>query len=40
MQIIARAFCEATVFNIGHGFQEITDWHTKAPSLSGDFKTS
>ena len=40
MQIIGRAFCEATVFNIGHGFQEITDWHTKAPSPNGKYKTS
>jgi aspartyl-tRNA(Asn)/glutamyl-tRNA(Gln) amidotransferase subunit A len=40
MQIIGRGFGEAAVLNIGHGFQEITDWHTKAPSLSGNLETS
>jgi len=33
MQIIGRAFDETTVFRIGHGYQMLTDWHTREPEL-------
>ncbi len=32
MQIIGRAFDEGTVLRVGHGYQELTDWHTREPS--------
>jgi len=33
MQVIGRAFDEATLFRLGHAYQQATDWHTRAPSL-------
>ncbi len=33
MQIIGRGFGEGAVFNIGHSYQLITDWHRRAPPL-------
>ena len=33
MQLIGRAFDEGTLFRIGHGYQQATDWHRKAPPL-------
>jgi aspartyl-tRNA(Asn)/glutamyl-tRNA(Gln) amidotransferase subunit A len=33
MQLIGRAFEESTLFRIGHGYQRLTTWHLKAPSL-------
>jgi aspartyl-tRNA(Asn)/glutamyl-tRNA(Gln) amidotransferase subunit A len=33
MQLIGRAFDEGTLFRIGHGYQRLTTWHQKAPSL-------
>jgi aspartyl-tRNA(Asn)/glutamyl-tRNA(Gln) amidotransferase subunit A len=33
MQIIGRPFDEATLFRFGSAFQEVTDFHTRAPSL-------
>ena len=33
MQIIGRAFDEATLFRLGHAYQQATEWHTRAPSL-------
>lgn len=33
MQLIARPFDEATLFAVGHAYQQATDWHTKRPKL-------
>ena len=33
MQLIGSAFNEATLFRIGHGYQQLTDWHTREPEL-------
>jgi aspartyl-tRNA(Asn)/glutamyl-tRNA(Gln) amidotransferase subunit A len=33
MQLIGRAFDEGTLFRIGHGYQQATDWHLQAPPL-------
>ncbi|MFH1382274.1 MAG: Asp-tRNA(Asn)/Glu-tRNA(Gln) amidotransferase subunit GatA [Chloroflexota bacterium] len=33
MQIIARPFGEETILQIGHAFQQATDWHKMRPSL-------
>ncbi len=32
MQLIGRAFDEATVLRLGSGYQELTDWHARSPS--------
>jgi aspartyl-tRNA(Asn)/glutamyl-tRNA(Gln) amidotransferase subunit A len=32
MQIIGRAFDEATVLRVGHGYQQLTDWHRREPT--------
>jgi aspartyl-tRNA(Asn)/glutamyl-tRNA(Gln) amidotransferase subunit A len=32
MQVIGRAFDEATVLRAGHGYQQLTDWHRREPS--------
>ena len=34
MQLIGRAFDEATVLRVGHGYQAITDWHSRQPPLA------
>ncbi|MQM40298.1 Glutamyl-tRNA(Gln) amidotransferase subunit A [wastewater metagenome] len=34
MQLIGNYFDEARLLNVGHRFQQATDWHTRAP---GDF---
>jgi aspartyl-tRNA(Asn)/glutamyl-tRNA(Gln) amidotransferase subunit A len=34
MQIIGRPFDEATLLRAGHGFQQVTDFHRRAPPLS------
>jgi aspartyl-tRNA(Asn)/glutamyl-tRNA(Gln) amidotransferase subunit A len=31
MQIIGRPFDEATIFRVGHAYQQLTDWHTREP---------
>jgi aspartyl-tRNA(Asn)/glutamyl-tRNA(Gln) amidotransferase subunit A len=31
MQIIGRPFDEATIFRVGHQYQQATDWHTREP---------
>ena len=36
MQLIGRAFDEATVLRVGHQFQMQTDWHTRASGI-GEF---
>jgi aspartyl-tRNA(Asn)/glutamyl-tRNA(Gln) amidotransferase subunit A len=33
MQLIGRAFDEATLFRIGHAYERATDWHQREPSL-------
>lgn len=33
MQLIGGAFDEATLFRVGHGYQQATDWHLRAPPL-------
>ena len=33
MQVIGRPFDEATLFRLGHAYQQATDWHTRAPRL-------
>jgi aspartyl-tRNA(Asn)/glutamyl-tRNA(Gln) amidotransferase subunit A len=33
MQVIGRPFDEATLFRLGHAYQQATDWHTRAPAL-------
>jgi aspartyl-tRNA(Asn)/glutamyl-tRNA(Gln) amidotransferase subunit A len=34
LQAIARPFAEGTLFRLGHGYEQITDWHTREPALS------
>ena len=33
MQLIGRAYDESTLFRIGHGYQQATDWHEREPEL-------
>ncbi len=33
MQIIGKPFDEATIFRVGHAYQEATDWHRREPAL-------
>ena len=33
MQVIGPPFDEATLFRLGHAYQQATDWHTRAPRL-------
>lgn len=33
LQIIGNYFSEAKMLNVAHQFQQVTDWHTRAPSL-------
>ena len=33
LQLIGRAFDEATLLRVGHAFQQATDWHTRRPPL-------
>ena len=33
MQLVGSAFDESTLFRIGHGYQQLTDWHTSAPPV-------
>lgn len=33
LQIAGRAFDEATVLNVGHAYQQATDWHRRRPPL-------
>ena len=32
-QLMGRPFSEATLFRLGHAYQEVADWHTRVPSL-------
>jgi aspartyl-tRNA(Asn)/glutamyl-tRNA(Gln) amidotransferase subunit A len=33
LQIIGNYFSEAKMLNVAHQFQQVTDWHSKAPAL-------
>ena len=35
LQLVASPFDEATLFRVGHGFQQSTDWHLRRPRLEG-----
>jgi len=35
LQIVGRAFDEATVLRVGHAYQRVTGWHLQPPRLSG-----
>ncbi len=35
LQIVGKAFDEATVLQIGHAYEVHTDWHTRRPPLEG-----
>ena len=32
-QLMGRPFSEATLFRLGHAYQDATDWHTRTPAL-------
>ena len=34
MQIVGRPFEENTVFQVGHAYQQLTDWHERRPPLA------
>ena len=36
LQLIGRAFDEATVLRAAHAYERATDWHTRRPSLGSD----
>ena len=38
MQIVGRAFDEATVFRAGDAYQQITDWHLRKPSMAWELQ--
>ena len=38
MQIIGRAFDEATVFKVGNAYQRITDWHQRTPAMAWEMQ--
>jgi aspartyl-tRNA(Asn)/glutamyl-tRNA(Gln) amidotransferase subunit A len=33
VQVIGRAFDEATVLRVAHAYEQATDWHTRKPAL-------
>ena len=33
LQIMGRAFDEATILRVAHAYEHATDWHTRRPSL-------
>lgn len=33
MQLIGKAFDEATLFRVGHSYQQVTDWHRRVPEV-------
>ncbi|TXS96376.1 Asp-tRNA(Asn)/Glu-tRNA(Gln) amidotransferase subunit GatA [Parahaliea maris] len=35
LQLIGRHFDEARLLNVGHRFQQATDWHTRKPEIAG-----
>ena len=38
MQVVGRAFDEATVFKVGDAYQRITDWHLKSPTMAWEMQ--
>jgi aspartyl-tRNA(Asn)/glutamyl-tRNA(Gln) amidotransferase subunit A len=34
MQLIGKAFDEATVFQVGDAYQRLTDWHLQVPPIA------
>jgi len=35
VQLVGRAFDEARLLNVAHQYQQVSDWHTRMPSLAG-----
>ena len=33
-QLVGRPFEEATLFRLGHAYQQATDWHERAPAIA------
>jgi aspartyl-tRNA(Asn)/glutamyl-tRNA(Gln) amidotransferase subunit A len=33
MQLIGKHLDEQTLFQVGHAYQQVTDWHKKLPTL-------
>lgn len=33
MQLVGRPFSEALLLRLGHAYQQVTDWHTRAPGI-------
>ena len=33
VQVIGRAYDEATVLRVAHAYEQATDWHTRKPAL-------
>ena len=33
-QLIGRPYDEATLYRLGHAYQQVTDWHTKVPAIA------
>jgi aspartyl-tRNA(Asn)/glutamyl-tRNA(Gln) amidotransferase subunit A len=33
LQVIGRAYDEATVLRVAHAYEQATDWHTRKPAL-------
>jgi aspartyl-tRNA(Asn)/glutamyl-tRNA(Gln) amidotransferase subunit A len=31
LQVIGNYFAEARLLNIGHRYQQVSDWHTRSP---------
>ena len=34
MQLVGNYFSEARLLNVAHRYQQATDWHSRAPSIS------
>ena len=34
LQIVGPHFCEARLLNVAHRYQQVTDWHTRAPEMT------
>ncbi len=35
LQLVGRAFEEATLLRVGHAYQQVADWHLRTPRLTG-----
>jgi aspartyl-tRNA(Asn)/glutamyl-tRNA(Gln) amidotransferase subunit A len=40
MQLVAKDYAEATLLNVAHQFQQVTNWHKKKPVLTASEKTA